>query len=432
MPNTMYAFLKTTAALAVCCLVTPAIWAQGLAPGQAELINRLLQRVDQLEKRVAELETGHAVARVEAPAAPTAPDAAPPAVPAPVVAGSHDHGIPIEPPPTYPALKISGFGDLNFSASQQAGAKSGFNEGQFILHLSSALSPHVAYFGEISMTARADAGTNTPPVTGFNIEVERSLIRFDQSDYLKLSFGRFHTPIGYWNAAFHHGSWLQTTVSRPESLQFGGGGSLIPVHFIGALAEGTFPAGGLNLSYNLGVGNGRSSVLYRSGDWGDINNNKAWLAGVNAKPGSLYGLQAGASVYRDKINALGRPETREWIESAHVVWTRENPEFIAEFFNISHARPGGGAAVNSQAWYAQTAWRLPRITEWKPYFRYEHIHVPLADGVYRGLAASVRGSTLGVRYDISSYAAMKLEYRNLTRLGFGNYNGLWMQTSFTF
>ena len=72
------------------------------------------------------------------------------------------------------------------------------------------------------------------------------------------------------------------------------------------------------------------------------------------------------------------------------------------------------------------------LLQWKPYFRYEHIHVPQADGVYRGLVTGVRGSTLGVRYDISSYAALKLEYRNLTRLGFGNYNGLWMQTSFTF
>ena len=48
----------------------------------------------------------------------------------------------------------------------------------------------------------------TPPATGFNTEVERMSIRFDHSDKFKASFGRYHTPINYWNTAFHHGQWL--------------------------------------------------------------------------------------------------------------------------------------------------------------------------------------------------------------------------------
>src|SRR5207253_7321460 len=163
--------------------------------------------------------------------------------------------------------------DFNFAATDQHGAKSGFNEGQFILHLSSALSSKVSYFGELSFTARADAGMGSPPAPGFNVEVERSIIRFDQSDKLKISFGRYHTPINYWNTAFHHGQWLQTTVNRPEMTQFGG--KFIPVHFVGALVEGALPSGGLNLHYNVGVGNGRGSVISRGGDAGDINNHRA-------------------------------------------------------------------------------------------------------------------------------------------------------------
>ena len=409
-------------------LLTQQGQAQGPAANQTELINRLLQRVDQLEKRVAELESGK-------PLVASAPVPATPEARTPAGMPGMDHGnavdrVRVDADTTYPNLRIAGFSDINFSASQQPGTKSGFNEGQFILHLTSALSPRVAFFGELSMTARTDAGTGSPPAPGFNVEVERSIIRFDQSDALKLSFGRFHTPISYWNTAFHHGSWLQTTASRPESIQFGG--SFIPVHFIGALAEGTLPSGGLNLNYNLGLGNGRGSALSRGGDFGDINNNKALLAGLYSKPNWLYGLQLGGSVYRDKINAVGKPETREWIESAHIVWNRENPEFIAEFFNVNHQRPGSSEVVTSQAWYAQAAWRLPKVTEWKPYFRYEHIHIPQADTVFRGTVAGVYGSTAGVRYDLSSFAAVKLEWRNQTRFGLKNYNGLWMQTSFTF
>jgi hypothetical protein len=402
-------------------LLSPVLSAQAPDPvNQAELIQQLLQRIDRLEKRVTELEGS----RPEQPA----PAPATAAIAAPAAQG-HVHGTTMEPAISYPSLKLSGFGDLNYSASSQPGTHSNFNEGQFILHLTSALSARVAYFGELSLTARSDAGTGSPSVTGFNAEVERSIIRFDQSDHFKLSFGRYHTPISYWNTEFHHGSWLQTTASRPEMIQFGG--SFIPVHFVGALAEGSFSAGGLNLNYNAGLGNGRSSVLSRAGDWGDVNNNKAWLANVFIKPDHLYGLRLGASIYRDRINIPGRPESREWIESAHIVWAKERPEFIAEFFNVNHKQPVTGVVTNNQAWYAQVAYRLP-MERWKPYYRYEYIHTPLADAVYSGHGLSMNGSNLGVRYDISSYAAFKFEWRNQKRPGLENINLFWGQTSFTF
>ena len=395
---------------------------------QTELIRQLVRKVEQLEKRLSELEAGRSV-----PAAPVlAAAVTPPAAPEPAVTATaqHDHAPAVEPSASYPFVRFSGFTDINFTSSDQRGGRAGFNEGQFILHLSAALTPRVVYFGEVSVAARADAGTGTPPATGFNVEMERSIIRFEQSDHLKLSFGRYHTPISYWNTQFHHGFWLQTTAGRPEAVQFGS--NFIPVHFVGALAEGSFAASGLNLNYNLGVGNGRGSVLSRAGDFGDVNNNKAWLATVFVKPDRLYGLQLGGSAYRDKINAIGRPETREWIHSAHVVWSKEKPEFIAEFFNVNHRQPGAGVSVNSQAMYAQVAYRLPRADQWKPYYRYEYTHIPLADSIFRGIVSNLSGSTFGTRYDISDFAAAKFEYRRQVRPGIPNINLFWAQMSFTF
>ena len=142
----------------------------------------------------------------------------------------------------YPSLKIAGFGDVNFAATEHMEGPRGFSQGQFALHMTSALSPRVTFFGEISFTARSDAGTGSPPATGFNAEVERMILRFDHSDQLKVSFGRYHTPINWWNTAYHHGQWLQTTIARPEMIQFGG--RFLPVHFVGALVEGALPAGG--------------------------------------------------------------------------------------------------------------------------------------------------------------------------------------------
>jgi hypothetical protein len=407
-----------------------------------ELIDKLLARIDSLEKRVAQLEGGK-------PAAAAAPSAALAASPS--AAAQHAHDQPPVPStataaeaaqPTYPLLKISGFSDVNFSATDLhaasgfgaqtlANAHSGFQLGQFTMHFSSALSPKVSVFGETTFTARADAGTGSPAAGGFNTEVERIIVRYDVNDYAKFSFGRYHTPINYWNTAFHHGQWLQTTISRPEMTQFGG--SFIPVHFVGALFEGQAPADHLNLNYNFGVGNGRGQIISRAGDAGDINNNRAWLVNAFIKPDKLYGLQIGGSIYRDAINTATGLAAHEWIESAHVVWQKESPEFIAEFANVHHRPNNGGAVSNSQAWYMQTAYRLPGAAKpLKPYYRFEQIHVPRSDAIFRTTVPVFSGSTAGLRYDITSFAAFKLEYRNYWRRDLPGFHGIFTQTSFTF
>jgi hypothetical protein len=428
-------------AIGLVAVLLPRAGAQTADPATKDLIERLLNRIDGLEKRVAELEKENVSARL-APAQPT-PQAAP-ALPAETAHLGHDQATgPENAPATSPALHIAGFADFNFSATDLHGASggfqpltllsphTGFSEGQFVLHLSSALSSKVSVFSELSFTARSDAGTGTPPAPGFNPEVERLIVRYDWNDYVKVSFGRYHTPINYWNTAYHHGTWLQTTIDRPEMTQFGG--SFIPVHFIGTLVEGAAPAGGLNLNYNLGLGNGRGQVLSRSGDLGDINNNRAWLVNAYVKPDWLYGLQVGGSVYRDKLNpATGLP-AREWIQSAHVVWAKESPEFIAEFANVTHQPFKEGVTSHSQAFYAQAAYRLPsNLRLWKPYYRFEYIHVPHSDTLFRVVVPSFEASTVGVRYDITSFAAFKVEYRHYIRRDLPPVNGAFVQTAFTF
>jgi hypothetical protein len=431
-----------------CLIFLLPAWAHGQTadPATRELIERLMNRIDTLEKRVAELEKESPTAKAVA-AQPPAPAPAPAALtPGPAVAHAHDQPpVPELTPdaqPVYPSLKIAGFGDIDFSASNLHGPSggfgaqtllnqhSGFEEGQFVLHLTSALSSKVTVFSELTLSARSDAGTGTPPAPGFNPEVERLILRYDLDDYFKISFGRYHTPINYWNTAFHHGQWLQTTISRPEMIQFGG--SFLPVHFLGSLVEGAIPAGGLNLNYQAGIGNGRWLVISRAGDIGDINNNRAWLTNLFVKPDKLYGLQVGGSVYRDELSPANGLAAREWIQSGHIVWLKETPEVIAEFANVTH-NFFNGVTANSQAFYVQTAYRLPWFGKlWKPYYRFEQIHVPKADALFRPLVPTFSGSTVGVRYDFASFAAFKLEYRNYTRRDLPTINGIFSQTSFTF
>jgi len=331
----------------------------------------------------------------------------------------------------YPSFHLSGFADVNFASQKASDGARGFTEGQFVLHLASALSPRVHFFGEISFSPRADAGTGTPAATGYNAEIERAIIRFDRSDQLKVSFGRYHTPVNWWNTAYHHGQWLQTTINRPEMIQFGG--RFLPVHFIGALVEGSVPASGLNIGYQGGVGNGRGNVISRGGDAGDNNARPAWLMNVFSKPDRAYGLQVGASLYFDRVSVPARPEFDERIVAAHAVWQHEDPEVIAEIANVHHSQVGGSVTASNLAYYIQTAYRLPIGNRlWKPYYRFEHIDIETTDPVFAGVP-SLDGSTVGVRYDVSTYAAIKGEFRARRRVDGQPFTKGWFtQVAFTF
>jgi len=419
-------------ALLVFSLGSSALLAQPTPPppNQEQTMQILLDRIQQLEKRVSELEdhkrkqsaaqTGTSDSQTVAESTPVQANAAP------------AHALHSEHPANtteiremqvhYPSLQIRGFGDIDFSATDQKGSVSGFDLGQFVLHLASPLSEKVSYFGEVSFTAQP---------SGYDLQVERTIIRYDYNDYFKMSFGKYHTPIGYWNTAFHHGAWLQTTISRPEMVKIGG--TFTPIHFVGLLAEGNLPSGGLGLGYSVGLGNGRSSILSKAGDSGDSNDNRAWVASVFARPARFYGLQFGGSVYHDKLSPLQGPELREWITSAHLVWTKEHPEFLAEFANVHHRDIQTSQTFNNQAFYIQVAYRLPWLeNKWKPYYRFEYIHKPESEPVLSDVSDLV-GSTFGVRYDITNYAAFKGEYRN-TRHGINEprVNGVFLQTAFTF
>lgn len=344
-----------------------------------------------------------------------------------------EHGDPAgETEHTFPNLHLRGFGNLNFSATDDPTTKSGFNLGQFILHVASPISRKVSVFGEISFTAAP---------ASYTLDVERYLIRYDLNDYFKLSFGRYHTPINYWNTAFHHGLWLQTTIDRPEMIRFGG--RFQPVHFIGMLAEGDVPSGAVGLGYNVGIGNGRAGSIARAGDSGDINNGRAFVVSLFSRPRAVNGLQVGGAVYHDEISpspALpGNPSFRELITSAHVVWTKGAPEFLTEFAHVRHQSELTNDVFNSQAAYVQLGYRLPGVAhKWKPYYRFEWSNISPSDPLFTvsDLTVAVRnlaGSTVGVRYDIVSLAAFKLEYRHTARNPADPVvNGLFFQTSFTF
>ena len=322
--------------------------------------------------------------------------------------------------PDDPLVRVMGFGDFNYLATE-LDQREGFRMGQMVGHVIADMDERLTFFSEVSVTGED---------TGYWIEVERALVRYELTDAFKVSVGRFHTPIGYWNAAFHHGSWLQTSVARPEMIKFGS--RFIPTHFVGLIVEGGMPSSPLGLGYSVGVGNGRAANIARAGDAGDVNDHHAFVARVQSRPVSIAGLELGASFYNDRLLGPDGNNASERIYSVHGALERNAAEIIAEYAHVSHERVTGTLDFpGSDGYYIQFAYRLRgSASPLKPYVRVEQVVVPTDAYVLGLLALNYDGVVAGVRYDPRGFLALRLEYRYEQFEGLETTNSLYAQASF--
>jgi hypothetical protein len=321
-----------------------------------------------------------------------------------------------------PQIHVMAFGDVDYLATDRKAVQDGFQLGQFVGHVNAGLTDRLTAFAEFTVTPRDGA---------FNLVEERLILRYDFHDAFKLSAGRYHAPVSYWNTAFHHGSWLQPSVSRPEMIKFGT--RFLPVHFVGVLAEGNLPGAPLGLGYSVGLGNGRQANIAVPGDAGDANRHPAFLGTLRARPAALYGLEIGGAGYAETVSPGTGPGIRERILSAHVAWERD-AQLIAEYVHLRHEPMGAAAApaATSRAGYVQAGYRLPGAAHaFTPYGRWEQLRVGDGDALLGALKLDYDAWIGGMRYDFAPFAALKAEYRSERFADPGRLNSFWLQAAFT-
>lgn len=390
-----------------------------MTPQAAQL---LLQRMDQLEAKVKELEAALAQATGAVPKpAPAPPQVAPPSQPEPepqaerVMAEGMDLNRTL--------LRIRGFSDVTLHGSNLKGDTTSFSLGQVDLFITSDVSERLKFLSEVVFEAGRE---NT-----FGVDIERMLLTYSFGDYLNVGVGRYHTAIGYYNTAFHHSTWLQTTTGRPFLFQFEDGGGILPIHNVGLTASGRIPSGTLGLHYIAEVGNGRTSrspldepvqnVL-------DENNHKAVNFGVFVRPEKVRGLQAGFSVYRDLLAPQNLPRIGETIFAAHAVYSGLNFEWLNEALLLRHAPQGTPRVFDTPGFYTQVS---KRFGAYRPYFRYQYVHAVQSEPVFSDVGLR-HGPSVGVRYDLSEFVALKLQYDYTARGSDQAFHALALQAGFTF
>lgn len=402
--------------------------AQDNGPSDRETIQQLVQQVKELQKEVAELKAQRS-AEQNSTQTVTQNSATPQNEasqdPQPSLAQEiHD----------LRGIQWRGFGEADYKVLNQRkpelgsfgfvpGSTGDFFVGAFDLLLTSRISDKASVLSEI-VFEEGDAQS-------FDVDLERLLLKYDYNDHLLISAGRYQTGIGYYNTAYHSGSWLQTAADRPLIIEFASHGGPLPTQAVGLSVTGEFGSEKAGLHYVAEYGssdtirpdlNGVSST--------DENNGNHFNVGFFARPDALPGLQIGASFYHDQISDFSRgPSVRlgQTILNAHAVYFGHKLELLNEGFLIRHAYTQAPDVYNMPAFYTQISRKFGRA---RPFFRYQYMNAN-PNSIFSDISLR-RGPSFGARYDLNDYIAFKAQLDHMLRKGQPDLDGLHLQLAFTF
>jgi len=342
-----------------------------------------------------------------------------------------------------PTLRIRGFGDFTFSASHQNHAyKDEFRFGGVSLLMTSELNRHLSFLSELSSYRDVYYLDNTNP--GFLnspvFEFQRFVLNYTRSDAFNIAAGRYHTALGYWNHTYHHGTWLQPSISRPEIFRFEFEGGVMPEHSVGVELFGFKALNVLDLRYHLGVSNGRGKKLWDVQGFRDENRSKALTLFLTIQPHAIEGLQVGGSFYLDTDppdttdkdangNVIHPNPIDERIAGGHLIYIQERFEFIGEFFTLSHAERKTGLDFYTEGGYLQGAIKSDFTLS---YYRYDFVDFAEGNPLFWSFHRDVTKHTIGLRWDMLSWNALKFELSRSKRKNQEPENALLINTSFTF
>jgi len=401
--------------------------AQAAGFSDQQSVRLLVQQVKELREKVSALEAKQASQPSVNPDAPAQAQI--------LAEPERTLTLPTELPNEGHGIQWRGFGELNYKVLDQRkpelgmhgfvpGSAGGFYTGDFDLLLTSRINDKASVLSEI-VFGEGDAQT-------YGVDLERALLKYDYNDHLRMSFGRYHTAIGYYNTAFHSGKWLLTTADRPLIMEFAAHGGVLPTQAIGVSVTGLVPSGKLGLNYLVEYGSGDTvrPDIDGSGHISDENNGNSINIGVFVRPDAIRGLQIGGSVYHDKISYLEvGPSVRlaQTIVNGHVVYVGHGVEFLNEGFLVRHAYEHSSTSLNTSAFYTQLSKRIDHI---RPFFRYQYINASQRS-LFRDVGLR-HGPSFGARYDLNDNVALKVQLDRTVRQNEPDLNGLQTQLAFTF
>jgi len=337
-----------------------------------------------------------------------------------VQAGEFGDGISV------PKLRLQGFSDFSFimggDEENHHDTSGAFHMGDLDLFITSHLGDDFSVLSELMFAFGHEMHSG--------LAVERLQLLYAPTDFFQLKVGRYHTALGYWNETYHHGQWLQTTIDRPFAFQFEDHGGYLPLHSVGIQAMGTIFLSNLDLSYSMGVSNGRGPAVHQITNTEDPNLAKAYNLQIEVAPHFLEGLKVGAGAIIDRIsmgdvtmahddNAMENtqddamaetteagPEMDEYILFGYLAYVADPFELLIEGSALRHVLEDD-SHVDTIGMYAQAAFLVGPL---KPYYRFDLVEFGEADPFFGEDAVDCNRHTGGIRWDPMTWVGVKVEY----------------------
>jgi hypothetical protein len=371
----------------------------------AELERRLddsTKLIDELSRRVRELEARSAQP-ISSPAAASADDSAKrlddveQQVTQMVESRAHDHGA---------GLAIHGFADVGAGTHNPLFPN---NKGAYVGSLDLYMTP------EIGERTRAlfELNFETNESGELDTDLERAQLGLDVGQTSTIWLGRFHTPYGYYNTAFHHGQQISVSLRRPRFLEFEDHGGILPAHTVGAWWAGARRLDESRWTYDLYVGNAQRIIngTLDMGAAGVQHGNVTVGGNIGFTPGKLDTLKVGASYLTSEVedDALVQNRTRLNNLGVYALYDSNSWENMIELYVFDNEDLSGGTGTHrSNAGFMQFAYRLARST---PYLRYERADLDQTDPYFSAQTSggSYDRAALGLRFDLNPAAALRFE-----------------------
>jgi len=405
--------------------VASSCWGQ---ESKDEVIQKLISRVEALEREIAALKAAPGTPAAPAPneAAAKTPDA-----PATPTTPAGPATLAPEPPPSADNQNASrftfhGYADAGFLRNMDGDSVKRFAQGEVDLFATARISPKLNVLLEGVIETDNQILNNDVP-----LNLERALLQYRYNDYFNLDIGSNRTALGFYSTAYLRGSWFQTAVSRPGIFAFEDDGGFLPLHNVGVSVNGRIPSGALGLHYVFEMGSSRNyAQAGRTGT--NLEHNGAVNFALFARPSRIPGLQVGFSAYRDKFSPGFGVFFHRSIWTAHAVYHARRLEFLNEVVLEKATAPTLGNA-NIPGFYSQAAYRVR--SNWSPYLRFDYLNVYGKYVEIDALKQYFPWRTIfsgGVRYDLSEAVAFKFELGRET----GRFQSPWIraaaQIAFTF
>lgn len=417
-----------------------------------QTLQALLQRIDQLEARVKQLENEKQASASVAPAAPSleaspltgiekkqekvVAESASTAVPqadslVAVEKNGQQDEVSMGEKTDFnrTLLKIRGFGDMSVQGIADNSQTTSFSLGKLNLFVTSDISEKFKFLTEIVFEAGpviSEANSNV-----FGVDLERMLLQYTYNEYFHLLMGRNRTSIGYYNTAYHDSAWFQTAIAPPFLYTYENRGGILPLPIVGVSATGLIPSGSLGLHYIAEVGNGSASLLPTSAPVQNVvdeNNHKAVNLAVFARPEAVPGVQVGFSWYNDLLTPYQQAKVSENIFATYAVIERPKFEWLNEGLLIRHAPAGSSHVYYTPGFYTTISKKFGR---YQPYMGFQYVNASDLEPVFPAVGWQ-QGPYTGLRYNANESVAVKLQYSHNTFRHQAAENSLALQVAFTF